>query len=340
MAVKNQNMFVFIAIAISIFNTLQFLFCITHKHHSFTGMNTGSVTSARQSAMRAFLRRPKSKNARQQPVLVKQPIKLKKVGKKSKGVFKWLYSISLLIFSMLLLALNAVIPIDAIVKSKTSSNLAVNAIIIVIACAVFLTCSGVIYIFRILVLKKYLQDIPKAYIPITPKDISKRESDFIYSEMLRSEKIRRLARPNTYVNHPSLYHSYEVEKLLDHELAKSGTRTDYEKQNEMLIKLPNNLIYENVVRAIGEDIKYRKLLTIKKTFQVKVGKNQTLRSILVQKFDLISHELVDDDFKILYDFLNHYEKLRFSGEAITYDDFIKFLKLWDHIINLIYKYKV
>ncbi|KAG7704597.1 hypothetical protein KL914_003988 [Ogataea haglerorum] len=225
---------------------------------------------------------------------------------KSRGLLIWFYSISLLTFGITFLLLNSLVPIDVILRSLTSSIIALNTLVIVCACALFLVLSAVIYIFRILNIKKHLQDIPKPYMPITEKDIGKREAEYIAQQIARTKEIRKLAGPQGPVDH-------------------AGLHCD---QSSSDIPLPDKLIYENVVCAIGEDIKYRHALRLTSTFQVKVEPNQTLRDIISTAVQKTSLSARDSD--LLAEFLLHYEKLRFSGRPITKTDFLTFLRLWDH----------
>ncbi|KAG7808692.1 hypothetical protein KL921_003774 [Ogataea angusta] len=241
-----------------------------------------------------------------QPVRPIQQLKLRKVRQKSRGLLIWLYSISLLTFGISFLLLNSLVPIDVILRSLTSSIIAFNTLVIVCACALFLLLSAIIYIVRILNIKRHLQDIPKPYMPITEKDIGKREAKYIAQQIARTKEIKKLAGPQGPLDHAGLHCG----------------------QGSADVPLPDNLIYENVVCAIGEDMKYRHALHLTSTFQIKVEPNKTLRDIIsaaVQKTDLPAR-----DSDLVAEFLAHYEKLRFSGQPITKTEFLTFLRLWDH----------
>ncbi|KAH3663742.1 hypothetical protein OGAPHI_005144 [Ogataea philodendri] len=241
-----------------------------------------------------------------QPNQRRKPKKLRQVGQKSRGVLIWLYSISLLIFIVVFLLLNALVPLDLILRSTSLSSLTFIALVVVIASALFLFISAVIYILRILILKRYLQDIPKAYVPITERDIGARESKYISQGIARAKKIKQLARPNATVDHPGLHSADQINDPT----------------------LPDNVVYEDVVRAIGEDVRYRHTLHLTHSFQVQVEPNQTLRDIVYTT--LRRATLSEKESHLVFDFLAHYEKLRFSGKPISRTDFLVFLSLWNH----------
>ncbi|VEU19279.1 DEKNAAC100660 [Brettanomyces naardenensis] len=133
-----------------------------------------------------------------------------------------------------------------------------------------------------------------------------------------------MAAPRGRIMHRGLFHSYE------------GPSSE---SSSLQVKLPNNLVYENVVHSIGEDIKYRKMLSINDSLQLKTEGKATLREVLLHKYGLMKQELTDKDISTLYDFLIHYEKVRFSGIPIAYDEFVIFMGLWSRVKNDIWKYK-
>jgi hypothetical protein len=146
-----------------------------------------------------------------------------------------------------------------------------------------------------------LEEIPKLYVPITENDIGGKSSSQIEYEMMRCQKIKKMAKPRGRIEHPGLYH-----------------RSDGESDNN---QFPDNLIYENVIRIIGQEIKYNGTLT--------VSDNKVLR--LDNRYSLGELLCVYKDDDTVRDFLELYEKLRFSGEAITLLEFRQFVKGWNYV---------
>ncbi|GMF98600.1 hypothetical protein B5S30_g760 [[Candida] boidinii] len=228
-------------------------------------------------------------------------IPVRNISQGPKKILQWFYSFSLVILLLLFIGLNSIIPIDSIIKSKTSSNLAINAIVIVIACCLFIGLSISTYILRIIVLEFYLMDIPKPYMPTTPRDIPSDVSRYIKEELIRCEEIREKSKPNKFINHPGLYHDNSgiiVEEDDDDYddgkdnkstttsssslLKSSDDESDFAKEIEMKginLALPNHLIYENVIRSIGEGIKYNGSLIFDKDEYINVPINKNFREI-------------------------------------------------------------
>ncbi|OWB73243.1 hypothetical protein B5S31_g2977 [[Candida] boidinii] len=234
-------------------------------------------------------------------------IHVRNISKGPKKILQWFYSFSLVILLLLFIGLNSIIPIDAIIKSKTSSHLASNAIIIVIACCVFIGLSITSYILRLIFLEYYLIDIPKPYIPTTQKDIPIDVSRYIKEELIRCENIREKSKPNKFINHPGLYHdnngiivdnndvvddndNEDITSTVTKSLLSSSSsfeltssdETNFTKEIEMKginLVLPNHLIYENVIRSIGEGIKYNGSLIFDKDEYINVPINKNFREI-------------------------------------------------------------
>lgn len=214
----------------------------------------------------------------------------------------WLYTSSFVVLIIINLTLSSVLPIDLIVQSKTkNSHLATNTVIILVICAVFIFFSVLIDTFRIFYNKMLLEEIPKPYVPITENDIGGKSSSQIEYEMMRCQKIKKMAKPRGRIEHPGLYH-----------------RSEGESENN---QFPDNLIYENVIRIIGQEIKYNGTLT--------VSDNKVLR--LDNRYSLGELLCVYKDDETVREFLELYEKLRFGGEAITLHEFRQFLKGWNYV---------
>lgn len=224
---------------------------------------------------------------------------IQKIHYKAKGL--WLYTSSFVIIMMIILSMSSVLPIDVIVLSKTNnSHLATNTVIILVICAVFIFFSSILHMFRLFYDKMLLQEIPKPYIPITENDIGSRTSEAIEEEMVRCREILERAKPKGNISHPGLYH-------------RSEGSTD--------VEFPDNLIYENVVKVIGQELKYNGTLTVSNDKILRLDNHYTLRELL---------SIFRND-QVVANFLDLYEKLRFSGEPVTSEEFKDFLQKWNYV---------
>ncbi|GMF50045.1 unnamed protein product [[Candida] boidinii] len=138
--------------------------------------------------------------------------------------------------------------------------------------------------------------------PTTPRDIPSDVSRYIKEELIRCEEIREKSKPNKFINHPGLYHDNsgiiveeEDDDNDDDEKDNKSTTTssssiskssddesDFAKEIEMKginLALPNHLIYENVIRSIGEGIKYNGSLIFDKDEYINVPINKNFREI-------------------------------------------------------------
>ncbi|ODQ48698.1 hypothetical protein PICMEDRAFT_70315 [Pichia membranifaciens NRRL Y-2026] len=213
----------------------------------------------------------------------------------------WLYTSSFVVIMIIILSMSSVLPIDVIVQSKTNnSHLATNTVIILVICVVFLFISAILHMFRLFYDNMLLQEIPKPYVPITPNDVGKSTSRTIEREIVRCKEILERAKPRGDISHPGLFHQSEY----NHD-----------------VELPDNLIYENVVNVIGQELKYNGTLTVGDDKVLRLDNHYTLRELL--------HVYEDDE--MVGKFLNLYEKLRFSGEPITCDEFKDFLQKWSYV---------
>ncbi|GMG37871.1 unnamed protein product [Ambrosiozyma monospora] len=158
--------------------------------------------------------------------------------------------------------------------------------------------------------------------PITSKDIPRECSIAIQNEFIRTQKVKQMAQPNLDIQHPGLFQAPNQSENADDEL-------------------PNYLVYENVVRTFGEDIKYRNVLTVKNSsLKITVDKNVTLREILTKRFSPLVQQgkLEYKDSIKLQNFLKLYERLRFSGKAIEHDEFLELMQLWNQVQTLLTKF--
>lgn len=229
------------------------------------------------------------------------------------AVFQWLYSGSYFIFLIILLALSSAMPIDIIIQSsQTTSRLAINTLIIIGACALFVIISLTLYFTRLLIIRSHVQDIPKPYIPITSSDVPPNVASYIHDELERCQDVVKLSGPKDDIVHKGMYH-YHIDSNVNNPV------------------LPDNVIYENVVREIGEDIKYRRYINLDDHSFIPVTTKETLRQTLETLYRANSSICNQKDMDNLHSFLRLYQNFRFSGDPISYNDFIIFIGLWKQV---------
>lgn len=222
--------------------------------------------------------------------------------------FHWAYTTSFIILIGLILTFSTVLIIDIIIQSRTyNSHLATNTVIIMVFIALFVISYATIDMFRLIYNRIILEEIPKNYVPVSEKDIGSSFSSKIEQTMIRCQKIKKMAKPIGNINHPGLFH-------------QSGNDNNNDNDNN---ELPDNLIYENVVRIIGQEIKYNGTLTINENGKYLKLDNHYSLSELLENYS-------NNDEKI-NNFLKLYEDLRFSGKPITLDQFKDFLQGWNYV---------
>ncbi|ANZ74175.1 BA75_01403T0 [Komagataella pastoris] len=233
--------------------------------------------------------------------------KTEKVFKAPKMLLKWFYSASFALFFILLLAFNVVTPIDTIVQSKVANNLAFNAIVIIMSCVVFAVFSLIAYSTRIFVLRVHIQDIPKKYIPTHDKDLPVVALREIRKAFKESETIRNNSLPNQDIQHPGMFYRKED---------SSNTQ----------MGLLNGLIYEDIINTFGARVREGGFMLLDSETKKRFGDKLTLREYIHQM--KVHHLLPPTSEASTKTFIDHYEKLRFSGKTISERDFFMFLNFF------------
>ncbi|CAK9438526.1 uncharacterized protein LODBEIA_P27500 [Lodderomyces beijingensis] len=171
-------------------------------------------------------------------------------------VVKWLYSISMVIVIILMLAFIAVTPIDVIVQTFNSSNsTAVKTFLVIIVCVAFLVISIIIYTVRVYKFKVAMNDIPakSSYIPFEndyPDDVFR----YIDSKLKHSYDVAQLAGPlmqHDFINHPGLSPPEYIQKKHEND------SDDGDVQGRLL---PPNMLYEDVLQSFADKFYIGKLL--------------------------------------------------------------------------------
>ncbi|CCH46058.1 putative membrane protein [Wickerhamomyces ciferrii] len=216
----------------------------------------------------------------------------------------WSYKTSLIFFIVFFIGFCSVIPIDTIVQASKSSNYALNTFVVAGALVLFGVTAIILTISRIYIQKSSLQDIPKRYVPLDDGDLPKECDVMINENFAKCEKIRSMGLDtNEDVKHPGL----------------SGPKSEL---------LPPSLSFDDVVRAVGDKFKYDGFLMGTET---KVPKNSSFREII----SYLENQGVATDLKLNRDYAELYETLRYSGNLINEQDFIKFMQLCIDFVKLV-----
>ena len=200
----------------------------------------------------------------------------------------------------------AVLPIDSIAQASQSSNNALNTFIVVGALVIFVIVCIVVVAGRTLYFRRCLQDIPRKYIPITAIDLPHRSSrELILQNMENSKKLSNIFnRPKDPVIHagmepPARCDDPSVEKIF-----------------------PEYLNYGVCIKMIADRLKYKGIFI---SLNSKVLENdKTFSDLVMQQFrtDRSSESVNEKAIKLI----EIYETVRFSGDEITRDQFLKFVE--------------
>lgn len=200
-----------------------------------------------------------------------------------------------MVICLVFLGFCTITPIDSIIQSKERDRLAINTFIVLGACVLFALVSLIIYTVRIYVIRRYLADIPKSYIPHHERDLPQDCLKMIAKRNETCQHIRELAKPNVKIKHPGL--SYEPNSPMPY------------------------VIYRDLICLMGEQVRYTGKMSLPNQDVVNVPQNLTLREI----FYLLAEDGILKKSADFEPFLRHYEYLRFSDEPIKEKDFFKFL---------------
>lgn len=209
---------------------------------------------------------------------------------------RWSYRSSLIFFIVFFAGFCSVIPIDSIVQASESSNYALNTFVVVGALVLFGVTGIVLTISRIYIQRSALQDIPKRYVPLDDGDLPKECDVMVNENFKKCEHIRSKALDTDEdVKHPGL----------------SGPKSEL---------LPPSLSFEEVVRAIGDRLKWGGALI---GTDYEVPSNSSFREIVAY----LEEKMIATDYKLNREYVELYEELRFSGDLIDEEKFIKFMKM-------------
>lgn len=230
-------------------------------------------------------------------------------------LFRWLYSVSLVILVTLLLAFIAVTPIDVIVQTSSASSSGIKLFIVIIVCVVFLVVSFVLYFLRLYQHRVSMNDIPtkSVYIP-DQNDLPNTVFKYITQKFNDCQEIKEKADPlhdsKVNINHPGMSPPLYVQQRNE-----SSTEKDH---------LPPNLVYEDAIRSFGDKFNFHD--GFKTSVALDIPKDFSLRQICMF---LISHLLKEglatpEELPDVETMLSIYEKSKFGGHLLTEEEMIKF----------------
>ncbi|CAG61349.1 uncharacterized protein GVI51_K03597 [Nakaseomyces glabratus] len=216
----------------------------------------------------------------------------------------WLYKSSLFISVLFLIGFSIVLPVDSIVQAIQSENNGFNTIIVIGSLAVFFVAAVTILIGRMLLHKSCLKDIPRRYIPVTNADLPHKSSrKMVIHNMERSKKLSGLFKtPKDPVIHPGL---------------EPPARCDDPNTPKIL---PEYLNYKICIKSATDRLKYYGLFLNSASDDVK--SSQTFTDLVKSQFIKGNHN--KRQVQRAKDFIELYERIRFSGDEVSRSEFIQF----------------
>ena len=227
----------------------------------------------------------------------------------SQRVLTWLYSISLIIIIIIMLAFIAVTPIDVIVQTLKATNaIAVKTFLVIIVCVAFLFFSLVMYLGRVYSFRVAMNDVSSKslYIPFEgdyPKDVF----HYIDLKLKHSVDVGRKAGPlhqNYPLNHSGLS---PPEYIQNRNPGLEGKL------------LPPNISYEDVLQSLSDKFQIGKVFTVD-DLPVNLSVKEMLLSIYKQILEIEDPGHVTKNMPNIPKLIATYEKCRFGGKLIEEKD--------------------
>jgi hypothetical protein len=242
-----------------------------------------------------------------------------------KRVFRWIYSISLVIFVFITLLFVAVTIVDVIAQTSKTSFSGIKLFIVIIVCVVFAIVSLILYFLRILQTRIALNDIPgkSVYIPF--------EGDYPHDVFTCiDEKLRQcheigikagpLSDPSIIINHPGLSPPEYIQDR-NRKFTEHGTM------------MPADLAYEEIIRSIGD-----KFLADKHNVfsPVDLPIQLSFREILIylSKIFIDSSQVEKDKLPDVQRMIDLYEQFRFGPNLIREKDLVEFMVHFEKLLQL------
>lgn len=245
-----------------------------------------------------------------------------------KRLFSWIYSISLFILVLLMLAFVSVTPIDVIVKTTDLPQWAPKIIIVFIMCILFLLLGLVIYFLRLFQKGLALSEIPSKSVYVPGKYDLPNHCYKVLEENLQRcvSDIKWKASPlyNEEVNHPGLSPPESIQ------------RRNFNRSGKGAL-LPPNTYYEDVIRLVGL------LLWMNHSSLSMAGEvplNYSFRKITLFLSDIYlkKYDLERRDFPDIDELIGLYEKLRFGPDLIKEEELFNFMVEFRKLDGVFIKY--
>ncbi|KAG5355444.1 hypothetical protein CJU90_6755 [Yarrowia sp. C11] len=219
--------------------------------------------------------------------LITEPLRAKRSFK------QWLYLLSHVLLIVFIIGFMVVSPIDIITQSR-QTNQFWNGAIVIAGCVIFIFLALLLSFLRLFRTRQNLADIPRRYVP-RPDDVPKNIAKEIRNELDRCKQILRVTRPKEKVAHDGL--------------APPDSSGD----------IPPDVPYKDVVdtTALLVDSRAR---NIHFSFGKPIG--MPFREYISH---LISCHVISDA-KVGIQFVELYERLRFSGKPITAPEIRTFIE--------------
>lgn len=227
----------------------------------------------------------------------------------SQRVLTWLYSISLIIIIIVMLAFIAVTPIDVIVQTLRATNaIAVKTFLVIIVCVAFLFFSLIMYLGRVYSFRVAMNDVSSKslYIPFEgdyPNDVF----HYIDLKLKYSVDVGRKAGPlhqDYPINHPGLS---PPEYIQNRNPGMEGKL------------LPPNISYEDVLQSLSDKFQIGKVFTVE-DLPVNLSVKEMLLSIYKQILEVEEPSHLSKNMPDIPGLIATYEKCRFGGGLIDEKD--------------------
>lgn len=213
----------------------------------------------------------------------------------------------LVIFILLFISVSAVIPVDAIAQALNSTNHALNTFTIAGAIIIFIILGVFIGTSRIIVQRSCIQYIPKCYIPITLEDISHRPT---------WQEISKYAYKTHYL---SIVFREPSDRVINDGI--EPPREQLNEKDESCYNLPDYLDYKLCVKSISDRLKFRGIFmnNMARNPQASATFSQLIQSHFIQQNEQYKKEA--------YEYIDLYERIRYSNKEVKRNDFIRFMDL-------------
>ena len=232
-----------------------------------------------------------------------------------KRLFSWIYSLSLFILILLMLAFASITPIDVIVRTTNLPQSAGKIIIVIIMCVIFLLMGILIYFLRLYKKGLALSEIPSKSVYIPGRDDLPKHCYKVLEENLQRcvSDIKWRASPlyNEEVSHPGLSPPESIQRR---NFSKSGRGA----------LLPPNTYYEDVVGLVGYLVwmNHNSLST-----EEGIPSNYSFRKIILYLWSIYPKDYDVDETELpnINSIIDLYEKFRFGPDLIKEDELFEFM---------------